>query len=251
MTESLENVFSPGTNVEVVFNLNSLSPVTRPSLIFDTRSKKKEFIVAQTTPKILPNFQFEEMHITTLVTGELARKTRYGIRCSIQGFETDYKLGNDNTTDVVIVRHEAKLSEVNIRSAFRLTPTKKFSVIGKLLHNGQQYYSGTDFSILDISLTGLGILVPKKVEGNRNPLLQMECGKAATIGLALKYTVDENVVLEKIAAAVRIVRINPNYSDKAMLCGVRFMKVKAEHEEAMNHFIHEAQLEQIRQLNRY
>lgn len=251
MTDIPQKIFHPGAGIDIVFNLNSLAPLVRSSMIYDATPATRELIVAQTTPRILPHTPFEELHITTLVTGEKREKKRYGLRCSIQGFQKNYPLSGNHFAEVVLFRHEGPITEVNIRSAFRMSPNKKFSIFAKILWETKEYIYGKDFSILDISITGVGLLVPQRIESQRNPLLDMEAGAPLTLGMALKYPQGETSAMEKMACAAKVVRINPSFNEKTALIGLHFIKMKPESEDILSRFIHLAQLEEIRQMNRY
>ncbi|MCW7754193.1 PilZ domain-containing protein [Desulfobotulus sp. H1] len=251
MTDTPENFFTPGTGIDVVFNLNSLSPIVRSSMIYDTNTAARVLIIAQTSPKILPNTSFEEMHITTLKYDEKKQKKRYGVKCSVSGFRRDYPLSSQITEEAVFIQYEKRLCEVNIRSAFRMSPGKKFSLFAKMLLQEKEYVFGKDFSVLDLSISGMGLVVPKKIENRTNPLFNLEIGTQVTLGMALRYPEGDRLAMDKVACAAKIARINPLFNEKAGLIGLHFIKMKPEGEEALSRFIHEAQLEEIRQLNRY
>lgn len=251
MTDTPDKIFSPGTGIDMVFNLNTLSPLVRSSMIYDANPVKQELIIAQSTPKILPSINFEELHATALVSGEKMEKRRYGMKCSITGFQKNYPLSGNTTTEAIHLRHEGRMSEVNIRSAFRMSPNKKFSIFSKVIWNKNEYISGKEFSILDISITGMGILLPLKVNNLRNPMLTPETHLPMTIGMALKYPQGETSTIEKVACAAMVARINLHFTEKSALMGLHFIRIKPESEEILSRFIHLAQLEEIRQLNRY
>ncbi|TWI68907.1 hypothetical protein LZ24_02381 [Desulfobotulus alkaliphilus] len=251
MTDSPEKLFSPGRGIDVVFNLNSLSPLVRASIIYDATHKKNELIIAQTTPRILPNTSFDEMHVTILVMGEKREKKRLGLKCKISGIRRDYALSKDTKEEAVFIEYMGKISEVNIRSAFRMSPGKNYSIFAKMILKDREYTFGKDFSILDLSITGIGIVVPKKNADRANPLLKTETGTTFTLGMALKHSEDEKVIIEKVACIASIARINNHFNENAALVGLQFLKMKPESEEILSRFIHHAQLDQIRQLNRY
>ncbi len=125
-------------------------------------------IIAQTTPQIFPSTSFDQMHVTTLVKKELAQKFRVGYKCEIKNFLSNYKLANNNTIPAIQIQYHLPPIELNIRSAFRLKPTAKHEVLGKLIFNGKSYFSGKDFKVFNISITGIGFLIPKTIKGKIN-----------------------------------------------------------------------------------
>lgn len=240
--------FSPGTGIDLVFNLDSQSPVSRSSIIFDCDYKKKIMVVAQSTPPILKSSQYKQLHVSTLVKKELAEVVRYGFSCSIEKIIGNYKLANRKTAPAIFLKYYTPSIEVNIRSAYRLHPSQSFDVMGKIIYNNEEFFSGRHFKIHNISITGAGLLIPKFIAGKVNPLNEIEPGKEAIIGLILKIADNEDD-LTTVTSRVRFMRANSNYNKKFGFSGVKFERLRIADEEELSKFIHEAQLHEIRHLN--
>ncbi len=52
-----------------------------------------------------------------------------------------------------------------------------------------------------------------------------------------------------IPATAEVMRVNPNFSEKMVFAGMKFIKLGQEHEDALYSFIHEAQIEELRKLS--
>ncbi len=246
MIDENENYFKPGIGVEIVLNLNYEVPMTRSSIIFEADAKKKTLIIAQSTPQILPSTEFKEMHITTLVKKELDVKFRVGYKCKVLNFIKDYKLSNQKLIPAIEIQYEKKPVEINIRSAYRLPPSSKFEVLGKMIYNGESFFTGNEFNIYNVSISGLGILIPKTIKTERNPLMDMEAGEVAKVGLVLKNNSGKKEEILTVSSSIRVMRIKGNHTEDNSFAGMQFIEIKNVFEEKLGKFIHEAQMFDIR-----
>jgi c-di-GMP-binding flagellar brake protein YcgR len=254
MDYKAEDIFIPGQNIDIVFNINSLSPVSRHSMIFDSDPGKKELIISQTKPFISHAFSYETMHITTLKSEPKNDKIRIGARCEIKEFIDDYRLNREQKEQAIRVTYSNKLHQVNIRSAFRIRPNKIYSIIAKLLYKNEEFLSGKHFKIFDISLSGIGLLVPNVADKNKNPLIKLETGDKAKIGLILKEPGEDEEsepVLKKVFNKIKIVRINKKFNPRYILIGCEFADWERNQEEDLGKFIHQLQLYEIRNFQKY
>ncbi len=249
MIDENENYFKSGVGVEIVFNLDFEVPMTRSSIILETNSTNKSLIIAQSTPKILPSTEFQQMHITTLVQKELAVKFRVGYQCKILRFISDYKLSNQNAIAAIELQYEKEPVEINIRSAYRLPPSPKFEVLGKMIYDGESFFTGKDFNIYNVSISGLGILIPKRIKKERNILMDIEPGEVAKVGLVLKDNTGDKEEIITISTNIRIMRTKGNHTKEYGFAGIMFIGMKKLYEEKLGRFIHEAQMFEIRKFS--
>jgi hypothetical protein len=250
MAENNNLILKPGMGVDLVFNLNSLSPRSRPSIIFDFNTQKKQIIVAQPTQRISLDTTYDELHISSLIRGELSSKVRMGYTCRILDILNGYQLANHGKADALLIEYSEPLKEINIRAAYRFHPNDSFDVMGKLSYNREIYYSGQHFKIQNISINGLGLLIPKKVLKTRNPLLDIQTHSMAKIGIILKYGLTDEMI-ETLDCDLQVVRSNSDYNDRCGFAGCAMINLSTDYEEALNKFIHNAQLHEIRKINRF
>ncbi|TWI68906.1 PilZ domain-containing protein [Desulfobotulus alkaliphilus] len=251
MTDKPEKTLLPGTGIEVVFNLNSLSPMIRSAMLLDVSFSKQELIISQTIPTISRTTSFKEMHVTTLMREKSGGKKRYGFKCRIKDFQKNYLLSDGSEPEVLLLHHEKDIQEINIRSGYRISPGKNFPVFAKLVYNGKEYICGKDFSIRDLSVTGVGLVAPKNKNSDNTALLNLKNGTPIALGMVLSYPKGDRIAREKVVCAGKVARANPHYNKNAGVLGLHFIKMVSEGEESLMRFIHEAQLEEIRQLSRY
>ncbi len=246
METEIRNPFTPGTGIDMVFNLDSLTPTIRSSIIFENDEQENRLIIAQPTPVILPSFRFGKLHITTLVKDDRGGKSRLGVPCRIVKFMDDYRMSRDNRVPSILVEFTPPVLETNIRAAFRLSPNPTFNIVGKFIWNGVSYISGTDFKLHDISITGIGLIVPSKVKNKRNPLRELKYGTVLKIGIAL---LADGETPSTFTTRVTVARVNPNHGDQTSFVGLKFHNLEREVELLLGKFIHEAQLHGIRQIS--
>ena len=247
MSKKSADILKPGMGVDLVFNLTSISPVVKSSIIFDCVDNK--MIVAQPRIKITPDYNYDTMHVSSLISEALSEKKRKGYTCRILKEIKDYKLANGSATPALELEFTEPLLDLNIRAAFRFTPNTAYSVMGKLIYKGKEFYSGTHFKVFNISISGMGILIPKKINKIWNPLLNIKKNSPAKAGLLFKSS-DETESISTMECDVLIVRANPDYNEMSGFVGMSFENLHYEDENTLNKFIHNGQLFEIRADNR-
>ena len=204
-------------------------------------------IVAQTIPPIPASARFNRMHVTTLVKKGMSEVVRYGLKCDIIEVIDDYRLGDGKPVPAIVLKNYPPPRAVNIRRAYRLRPNPSFDVAGKLLYHREECISGRHFKVHDVSLTGIGLLIPKLVDGRRNPLMGMEPGAEIETEWIFKEPPPGGSITT-VSNKIKVVRFRGNYSRKYGFAGFAFERMKKADEERLARFIHEAQLHEIRHL---
>ncbi len=249
MTHTIEEIFTPSTGVEIVLNLNSLHPIAASSIIYDAYHKQQQIIIAQPFNNITTSTPFEEMHLTTLLKVDSDKK-RFGIKCNPLEFHNNYTLFSKSRVGAITVEYFPVLIETNIRSAFRMPISGNFTVKAKLIFNNNSYYSTKDFFIRDISITGLGIVIPIKLNKRANSLTSLKRNSYAVIGMLLMTPNSTKQPFATIPLKIEIVRIDNNYSENHIFAGAKFIGTTHDKESQLNKFIHMAQLDELRRLSR-
>jgi hypothetical protein len=250
MTNSSEFVLKPGLGIDLVFDLDSESPSSRSSIIFEHSPSYKQVIVAQPRNRIIPESGYKQMHISSLVYRDISAKVRLGYSCRITEVIKDYKLSNQSLAEALIITYDPEVIEMNIRSAFRFQPTPSFDVVGKMVINHQIFYSDRQFKFHDISNNGTGLLIPKIYNKERNPILDIKSGSRGAIGMILKLP-DGKAAAPPIECDIKIIRMNLNHNAMSAFAGCSLLGLKLSQEESLNRFIHKAQLHEIRKHNHF
>ncbi|MBU1341971.1 MAG: PilZ domain-containing protein [Proteobacteria bacterium] len=231
----------------MVFNMNSLAPYSRSSIIYDVDFKKNEIIIAQPLIPFSKDTSFKELDLTTIIQDK-NRRIRVGIKCCRYKMIDRYALANKTIVSAVLLTYELPVKETNIRSAFRLPVNTKYIIKGKLLYGNLEYFTPRDFSIRDISLTGLGLVIPKKRNKNLNSLLELKINEEIMVGIIL-VNVSQNKPVGTLPVKTQIIRINSNYSDTHSLVGLKILNLGKEKETILNGFIHDAQIDELKRLS--
>jgi len=248
MTFDMNKIFLPSTGVDVVFNMNSMAPYSRSSIIYDIDFKNKEIIIAQPLTPFSKNTQFRELHLTTIIHDK-NRKLRVGVECVQFRLINQYQLANKTNVSAVIIKYDLPIKETNIRSAFRLPLSTKYTIKGKIIHNNMEYMTSRDFSIRDISLAGLGLKIPKKCNSKTNPLNMIKLHNEVLLGIIL-IDREQGKPLGTLSIKTQVVRIRPDYSNTQSLMGVKIINLATSDENILNKFIHEAQVDELKRLSR-
>ncbi len=183
----LEKIFVPGAVIELVFNIDSLLPRSFTTTIFDVDHISKTITIAQPgNLRLHRDLKFDQLHATTLSRKENGGKARFGIKCRIADVINDYKLTSGDFTNAVILSYSGNIIEANIRSCYRLTLNSFYDAACKIIYDGSEFFSGKHLKLHDLSTTGAGIIILKKINEERNPLLVMGQGQKGKIGMILK-----------------------------------------------------------------
>ncbi len=246
MTLQAELIYRPGTKIEVVFEMDSDTPIVLPSLLYECDHQAMQMTIAQTRPEILPSLQSKNMTVTTLVNDELHRKCRAGVDCRILEFSKTYRLSNNKTASAIRIGYTPdSLQIINIRSAYRFRPNTVFRVDSTIRNDASTFLSERDFKIDNISFTGIGLLIPRQVGGVVNPMMDVVVGQTLTIELRLIDT-RENPRDTIMTCDVVVVRKESEFNRKSGFAGVRLTGLSHQDVEKLSRFIHHAQLHEIR-----
>lgn len=234
--------------MELVFNINSLAPYSRSSIIYDANFKDETITIAQPLTVFSKKTVFRELHLTTIIQGK-NRKARFGVKCNGFNLIDQYLLANKTRVQAVILKYTLPILETNIRSAFRLPLNAKYIIKTKILYNNFEYNSPNDFSVRDISLNGIGIVIPKTNIRTANPFFELSINEEITLQITLVHT-DREKPLGIIPIRAQITRISPKYSDSHILMGLKIINLSNQNEAILNKFIHDAQIEELKRLSR-
>ncbi len=247
MELQIEKIFSPSTGVDLVLDLNSLYPTALSSIIYDADFKKQTFVIAKPLQSVKSKIKFSEMHITTLINKDNG-KQRVGLKCAPIGASSKYKLSNGKRISVVLLRYFPPIMETNIRSGYRLPLSKRFSAEAKLIDGKTEYHSSRDFTIRDISISGMGIIIPKKLKKQLNPLTKINVHHQAKMEIHL---IKDGIAkpVSDILTDIEIKRINANFNEVSYLAGLEFINLPPAKEEELSRFIHIAQVDELKRLS--
>lgn len=244
--DPVEKFFPTGRKIDLAFNLESLYPTVRSTIIHECDYHTKRMILSQTNPKLFPDRNYRKMEATTLVGPQESETMRIGIECDIINFESDYQLSAGQTEAAVVVRYDLPLKRTNIRGAYRIQPNPKYNIQGKLTYNDTSYVAGKGFKIHDISATGIGIPVVKTVNNRQNPLYHLEKGNQLECEIILSDALKNRDI--KIQTSIKIVR-NYSLSNRARnFIGGKYMGLNPNDSENLFQFIHSAQTYEIRNM---
>ncbi len=248
MSFDIKQIFIPSVGIDIVFNMDSLTPYSRSSIIYDVNYNDKTIIIAQPLTPFSKNTTFKQLHLTGIIYFK-NRKLRAGLKCTKFTIIKSYTLKNKETVPAVVLKYELPVKEANIRSAFRLPLSTNYIIKGKVIHENLEYYTAQDFSIRDISLTGLGLAISKKRNNHPNPLINLKSDDEIALGIIL-INITKDKPIGTIPIRALVTRVNLNYSDTHILVGLKILKVETQTETTLNKFIHDAQIDELKRLSR-
>jgi len=243
----IEHIFMPSTGVDLVFNMDSLDPISRSSIIHDIDLKKETITIAQPLIPITPATPYKQLHLTTILHHK-QRRSRVGVSCYPAKFNDHYILAGQTVSKAIILKYKLPVKETNIRSAFRLPLSHNHTIKAKIAHQNTNYTTVSDFSIRDISLRGMGLAIPNK-KGSHTPLENLKTADIITMGMVLIDRVNnEDKIFGTISLKTKVIRINKNYSESHVLVGLETIELGEKNETLLNSFIHKAQIDELNRL---
>ncbi len=248
MTFYINMIFLPSKGVDMIFNMNSLAPYSRTSIIYEIDLKNQEITIAQPLTPFSKNSSFKELHLTTIVHDK-KRKLRVGVECVQFRLIEKYQLANKTNVIAVVLKYKLPILKNNIRSAFRLPLSNKHAINCKIFYNKLEYTSINDFSIMEISLTGIALKIPTKRINKANPLTTIKVNETILITIIL-INAKQDKPVSTFPLNTKVVRIEPYYTDTQALIGLQILNLKTNHETILNKFIHEAQVDELKRLSR-
>ena len=161
MSFKIESMFMSSVGVDLVFNMNSLNPISRSSIIHDINYQKEIITIAQPLVPITRTTAYDQLHLTTIIA---SKKTpiRVGISCQLTEFVNQYHLAKQTISKAVILKYKLPVKETNIRAAFRLPMSQKYTIRAKIRYQGGDYYTPNDFGIKDLFYRNGANYPPKK-----------------------------------------------------------------------------------------
>lgn len=237
----------PSVGVDLVFNMNSLNPVSRSSIIYDVNYQKEIITIAQPLAPFTRTTAYDQLHLTTIIASKQNR-IRVGIQCQPTEFVNQYRLANQRISKAVILKYKLPVKETNIRAAFRLPLSQKYTIRAKIIYQGGDYYTPNDFGIKDISFTGMALIIPRKKELRPNPLMGLDKTIIIPLGMMLMDEEKEKPV-GAFPLRAEIMRVNKNYSESHVQVGLKILDLNEKNETLLNRFIHTAQIDQLKKFS--
>jgi c-di-GMP-binding flagellar brake protein YcgR len=247
LEEAISDIFMPEARIEVAFNIDSELPIVLPTNIYKCDYESKRMLIYQTRPEILPSFKYDTMDLTALFEKELGRMLRVGLRCRSEKFLNSYKINEQVRENLVLVQYFQPMRKVNLRFAYRLRTSYRYNVQAVIQKDDTAYESGSWFTVQDISVTGIGLQVPKMIGKKENPLLNIPMNTRLDIRITLE-TDDSKGQPYQISTEIGITRKVMSYNVKSGFLGGRFTALAPEHQETLFQYIHAAQRYEIRNI---
>ena len=244
---SINKIFSPATGVDMVFDMDGLESYSRPSIIYDIDLDASLVTIAQPLVQFTKNTKVKNLYLTTILQDK-NRKMRVGVKCRQFKLIDLYPLANKKTVPAVLIKYELPVHETNIRSAFRLPLSTRYIIRARLVYHNLDCHTSKDFSIRDISLTGIGIVGPPKQNNGSAPLSGIKINDTLQIELTL-INLDQKTPVATIPIKAKAVRINTVFLETQTMVGLKILNLDRRNETLLSKFIHEAQIDELKRLS--
>lgn len=240
--------FSPGANVEVIYNKESISPVIRNSVIYECDLTAQSIVISYVNPESEYGLKFDSIDIAVQCPDHEGRKSRKGINIVANRKITNYPVSNNETGEALLARFTLPVEPIGLRCdrQFYRCECSAFSkyIEAELDLHDHFFISGQDFSIVDLSLTGVGLnffddaplyrIIKNLAESNDNGHISFKFYDPS------KNTDDPHIV----TAEFKIMRKNFCAREACCKIGLRFTDIGVSEGSQLNHFITVLQLEE-------
>lgn len=235
----MENVFRPGAIAAVLLGADTDTPTLRSTRVHDCHPATRSLVISQTAPRLAvrPGLQY---YLTTVVRSAEGEDIRLGVEVVVLEGIPNYRLPGGQMEPAVRVLVKGAPHPMNVRTAYRLHPHEKIRLDAVLVRDRQRYRSGESFFVYDLSIGGMGFLVPKRVGGDRNPLLTIL--PRDTMGIELNLAIEGEPDLTALQGDFQVVQMNKFYSEISYYVGGRLVNLDSKAEQLLSRFITRAQL---------
>lgn len=243
-TVQIKNIFKPGIKVTLMIEQSFLRSIAEDATVYDCIPSNKEIIISSEKRIRTPEPRKQKIFLTTLLNREFEPTARFGIEVKIEKTIENYQLKGGEKVRALLLKYFPPLEKTTLRETFRIQPNSQFVIQGSI---NNEYHSGREnFHFDNISLTGAGIIVPKK--GNCASLLDWKKGKQITIGLKLSEhdEKEEKITETEFTAKAEIIRVNFYFSERSGFMGIRFTETTPANTRKLTAFITSAQRYNIR-----
>ena len=205
----------------------------------DLHAATRTLVVSQTSPPLSPR-PGTQYYLTAVVGSQPTECVRLGVEAVVQEALPRYRLPNGHTMSALSLVVTGALRPMNARTAYRLHPHEKTRMEITLLRDGERYRSGQDFLLYDLSVGGLGLVIPRQVGGRHNPLLAV----AARDRMAVELDLGLDGERERTAVQCEflVVQMNRTHNEASVYAGGRMLGLDARAEQALGRFVARAQL---------
>ncbi len=233
--------FSPRANIELIFNSNMISSISRSARVYQCNEKNSLILISQTSPPTFPDFKYKKLEVSTLIKKIDGKVIRIAFNSKIIRFISNYKLQDKIIKKGLLLEYSTPMREINLRTSYRYELNETNSVKGVISYKGKTYYSGRDFKVIDISVTGIGINTIYN-ESEENSLSDIKTGDHVKIEITM---ISFNQIVSKVSTFVEITR-KISLKDNVFFIGIKFFSINNKYEQVITKFINEAQSYDIR-----
>lgn len=235
----MATVFRPGSVAAVVSDLGTGHPVLRPARVHECDANSRCVVISQTTPPLGPG-DGRGLHLTGVVQSADGEGIRLGTSAVIVEAIPAYRLPRGQSEPAVRLRLGGRLRPMNMRTAYRLRPHERIRMELTLMRGSEQFRSGEHLILYDLSIGGVGFVIPRRSGGMRNPLLDIAVGDEMRMDLTVAVVGDDAPTC--IQCDLQVVQVNPAYNQVSAYAGIRMASLERDAELRLSRFVARAQL---------
>lgn len=240
--------FSPGAKVEVIYNKESISPVIRNSIIYECDLTAQSMVISYVNPESEYGLRFDSIDIAVQCPDHDGKKARKGVNIVANRKITNYPVSDKETGEALLTRFTLPVESIGLRCdrQFYRCECSAFSkyIEAEIEIHDHFFISGQDFSIQDLSITGIGLkffddaplyrIIKNLTDTNDNGQISFKFHDPSN------YPEDPHIV----TAEFLIMRKNFCAREACCNIGLRFIDIGVTEGSQLNHFINILQLEE-------
>lgn len=153
--------FSAGSKIEVIYNRESMNPVMRQSTIYECDLTAQSMVIDYVDAESEYGLRFDSIDITVPYRDESGKAMRKGVTVISNRRISNYPISEQHVCEAMLARFTLPVELIGLRCD-RQFYRCECAALPKLVDaevtiNGQSFISGQDFTISDLSLTGVGL----------------------------------------------------------------------------------------------
>lgn len=233
--------FNPETEIEVILNKESYSPIVRNSVIYECDLSARSMVIGYVNPETEYGLKFESMDIAFNCFESNGERTRKGVKVIANKKISEYPITDSKKTEALLVRFELPVEPIGLRRDRQFFRCDVYAftryIEAEIELQGHLFVSGQDFSIVDLSITGVGLNFFE--DGHLYRIIKdlTEIGETGQIDFRLYDPSKSDDEPQIVTAECQIMRKSLCPKESCCKIGLRFNDVGIYEGSRLSHFI--------------
>ncbi len=227
-----EKYLRAGDALDIIYSSGGEGEYIRKVTCYEVFPEQKQLVVSQPSPGVRSYDINRRVHITKVSRID-ADLIRVGTTSVVSSLQKDYELSKGQRVVVVNLVYEPQLRKFNLRTSYRLEPTRTYQVNASIRLSGGTVIPESTVKVKDVSTAGVGLELSKQ---SLDPKLvdSLKTGEVLTLDLKLldnEHSRKSENHSDTIKCESEIVRVRSLREPDVLALGTKFRNMKTSADE--------------------